>query len=43
MPMCVSCNNMPSLISNKKIGFEAVEKYFDAEMNEERYYMICKF
>lgn len=39
----VSCNNMPSLISNQKIGFEPVEKYFDAEMNEDRYYMVCKF
>ena len=39
----VSCNNLSSLISNKKIGFEPVEKYFDSSMNEERYYMICKF
>lgn len=37
----VSCNNFPSLISHKKIGFESVEKYFDSEMHEERYYMIC--
>jgi hypothetical protein len=37
----VSCNNLPSLVSNKKIGFEPIEKYFDSEMNEERYYMIC--
>ena len=39
----VSCNNLASLISNKRIGFEPIENYFDSEMNEERYYMICKF
>jgi len=39
----VSCNNMPSLISNQKIGFKPVEKYFDAAMDEDRYYMVCKF
>lgn len=39
----VSCNNMPSLISNQKIGFTPVEKYFDADMGEDRYYMICNF
>ena len=39
----VSCNNLSSLISNKKIGFEPAEKYFDSSMDEERYYMICKF
>ena len=39
----VSCNNLSSLVSNKKIGFEPVEKYFDTAMGEERYYMVCKF
>ncbi|UTC65427.1 hypothetical protein E4O00_04720 [Treponema sp. OMZ 788] len=39
----VSCNNFSSLISNRNIGFEPIEKYFDSAMNEDRYYMICFF
>jgi len=39
----VSCDNLPSLYSNKKIGFVSVEKYFDSNINKDRYYMICKF
>lgn len=34
---------MPSLLSNQKIGFTPVEKYFDADMDDDRYYMICNF
>lgn len=39
----VSCDNLSSLCSNKKIGFVPIEKYFDSNTNEDRYYMICKF
>jgi GNAT superfamily N-acetyltransferase len=39
----VSLNNIPSLKSNSNQGFRPVEKYFDADMKEERYYLICPF
>lgn len=37
----VSLNNVASLKSNKNLGFEVVEKYFDPCMNEERVYLVC--
>jgi RimJ/RimL family protein N-acetyltransferase len=39
----VSLNNLASLRSNMKLGFRPIEKYFDKNMNEERYYLICPF
>ena len=36
----VSLNNLPSLKLHANHGFKPVEKYFDNEMNEERYYLI---
>jgi ribosomal protein S18 acetylase RimI-like enzyme len=39
----VSLNNIASLHSNIKLGFRPIEKYFDKNMNEERYYLICPF
>jgi len=37
----ISKNNLGSLNSAKKLGFEPVEEYFDTVMNEDRYYLIC--
>lgn len=37
----ISKNNLGSLNSAKKLGFEPVEEYFDSLMNEDRYYLIC--
>lgn len=37
----ISKNNLGSLNSAKKLGFEPVEAYFDTVMNEDRYYLIC--
>lgn len=37
----ISKNNLGSLNSAKKLGFEPVEEYFDTVMNESRYYLIC--
>lgn len=37
----VSLNNKPSLISNMKLGFRPIELYFDNDMNEDRYYLVC--
>ncbi|GBU28555.1 hypothetical protein R84B8_02115 [Treponema sp. R8-4-B8] len=37
----VSLNNYPSLKSNINLGFRPVDKYFDKDLNEERYYLIC--
>ena len=37
----ISKDNLASLNSAKKLGFEPVENYFDSLMNEERYYLIC--
>jgi RimJ/RimL family protein N-acetyltransferase len=39
----VSLNNMASLRSNMKLGFRPVEEYFDENMHENRYYLICPF
>jgi GNAT superfamily N-acetyltransferase len=39
----VSLNNLPSLTSNFNLGFRPIEKYFDRNMQEERYYLICPF
>lgn len=39
----VSKNNIPSLKVNLKLGFKPVEEYFDPAMQEERYYLICRF
>lgn len=36
----ISKNNLGSLISAKKLGFEPVEEYFDSIMSEDRYYLI---
>lgn len=37
----ISSNNSPSMKSALKVGFKPVEKYFDAALNEDRFYMIC--
>lgn len=37
----ISKNNLGSINSAKKLGFEPVEAYFDVVMNEDRYYLIC--
>lgn len=39
----VSLNNLASLRSNMKLGFRPVEEYFDKNMQEKRYYLICPF
>lgn len=39
----ISKNNLRSLNSAKKLGFNPIDEYFDKEMNEERYYLVCKF
>jgi hypothetical protein len=39
----VSLNNLASLRSNMKLGFRPVEAYFDENMHENRYYLICPF
>jgi GNAT superfamily N-acetyltransferase len=39
----VSFNNLASLRSNMKLGFRPVEKYFDKNIKENRYYLICPF
>lgn len=39
----VSLSNTPSLKSNLNLGFKPVERYYDKSLNEERYYLICKF
>jgi RimJ/RimL family protein N-acetyltransferase len=39
----VSLNNPASLHSNMKLGFGPVEEYFDENMQEKRYYLICPF
>ncbi len=39
----ISKTNFASLNSARKLGFKVVEKYFDAGMNECRYYLICTF
>jgi RimJ/RimL family protein N-acetyltransferase len=39
----VSLNNLASLRSNMKLGFRPIEEYFDKNMNENRYYLICPF
>ena len=39
----ISEANMASLNSARKLGFKVIEKYFDAGMNECRYYLICTF
>lgn len=37
----VSLDNTGSLKSNEKLGFKPVERYFDPQLNEERYYLVC--
>lgn len=37
----ISKNNLGSINSAKKLGFEPIEEYFDSVMNEDRYYLIC--
>jgi RimJ/RimL family protein N-acetyltransferase len=39
----VSLNNLPSLISNQKVGFKPIEKYYDPDRKEDRYYLINYF
>lgn len=36
----ISQNNLGSLNSARKLGFEPVEEYFDSVMGEDRYYLI---
>jgi len=38
----ISLNNLPSLKSNLNLGFRPVEKYFDNNMKDERYYLVCQ-
>ena len=37
----ISKNNLGSLNSARKLGFEPAEEYFDTIMSEYRYYLIC--
>jgi len=39
----ISLNNLASLRVAEKSGFAPVEKYYDDEMREERYYLIRDF
>ena len=39
----VSENNIPSLKSNERLGFEVIERYYDGSVNEERFYLVKKF
>jgi L-amino acid N-acyltransferase YncA len=39
----ISLNNMASLASAKKIGFQTIEKYQEPSTGEQRNYMVCKF
>lgn len=43
MTTSISQNNMPSLVTAYKLGFQSTEEYFDQIMNEKRYYLVCKF
>ncbi len=38
----ISKNNIGSLRSAEKLGFKPIEGYFDSNMGEERYYLICR-
>jgi len=37
----VSLDNLPSLKSNIKLGFEVKEQYWDDNMKKERVYLVC--
>jgi GNAT superfamily N-acetyltransferase len=37
----ISASNLPSLRSNEKLGFLAVETYFDRAMGDRRHYLVC--
>ncbi len=39
----ISKNNISSLRSAEKVGFQPVEEYFDPNVGEYRYYLICCF
>jgi RimJ/RimL family protein N-acetyltransferase len=39
----ISKKNLGSLRSAEKLGFVPAEEYFDFNMDETRYYMVCKF
>lgn len=39
----ISLNSVASLMSARKIGFQAVEEYQEPSTGEQRYYMVCKF
>lgn len=39
----ISRNNVGSLQSAEKLGFKSIEEYFDPNMGEDRYYLICRF
>lgn len=39
----ISRNNIASLHSAEKLGFEIVDEYFDLSNDDIRYYMTCKF
>lgn len=39
----ISLNNVASLMSAKKVGFQAVEEYKEPSTGEQRCYMVCKF
>jgi ribosomal protein S18 acetylase RimI-like enzyme len=37
----ISVSNIPSIKSAEKVGFKILEKYYDHNLNEDRYYMVC--
>lgn len=38
----ISIDNVSSLASAQKLGFQPVEKYYDAAMKQERFYLVCR-
>jgi len=39
----ISLNNKPSLMASLSRGSKPIERYFDKDMNEERYYLVRSF
>ena len=39
----VTSDNIASLKSNQKLGFEIANKFYSEGLGKERYYLICKF
>lgn len=37
----ISLNNISSLKSNFNLGFKKIERYYDSNLQEERYYLFC--